>query len=705
MTAASLTEKNTSDDPTLNDPTLNDPNMTGRSKDEGATERSILIVEDEPIVQLHLQLIVAEAGHRVSATASSAQEAFEAAESEPPELVLMDIQLLGDVDGIAAARILSDTYDCPVIFTTAHTDAATVARTREIGPSGYITKPFTSTEVRAAIGTAFASHDRMKAAEKREHSLVSILRTLDEGILTTNEHAAISFSNLRASQLTGWDAHDAIDQNLFDVMQFASPADDEAFRSASALSQSTRHPQSLPRISIVGRDGAKRVVAIDIEPTRNHGDQISGLVLRLRESSAPLRAAASTDAPLVKIPFGRGTRLLVYSHDTFGLGHLQRSSNLIRALLARNPGLSVLLVTGSSVAHRFDLPAGADYVKLPAVRKVGSDRYEARSLAMPDSGVMTLRSNLLFRTVRDYEPDVLLVDHSPTGMNDEMLPTLEMLKRTGGCTTLLGLRDIIDDPADVIKLWKEKRIYDVLRNLYDHVLVYGSQSVYDTAAAYEFPDDVVAKTFFANYVCDKREPDEELSSGGGAEPLVAVSIGGGDGGADAVIGTYLDMLEKFWSEINFRSEIVFGPLLPLEAQERFRKRALGLPVSVQDFVPSTTPLFRSADLVVSTGGYNTVTQLLSHARRALIVPRVLHRQEQLIRGRHLAELGLVNCIHPKEINPQRMFDAIRSALDSDDQPLARAREKNIPSLDGADRVAEFCSHLLVAGQNLDRGTQ
>ncbi len=705
MTALSMNDHNMTER-NINERGMNNQSMTERRiEDQRTSERCILIVEDEPIVQLHLQLIVAEAGHRVSATASSAQEAFEAADREPPELVLMDIQLQGDLDGIAAARILSAKYDCPVIFTTAHTDSETVARTRDVGPSGYITKPFTSTDVRAAINTAFASHDRMKAAEKRENSLVSILRTMDEGVLTTDEQGAISFWNLRASQLTGWEADDAIGRDLFEVVQFAAAGDDETFRSAASFALSNRQPRSIPRVSIVGRDGAARGVGIDIEPTGAHGQQATGLVVRLRERTEPRRPAITT-APM-KTRFGSGTRMLLYSHDTFGLGHLQRCSNIIRALLARNPGLSVLLVTGSSVAHRFELPAGADYVKLPAVRKVGSDRYEARSLAMPDSGVMTLRSNLLFRTVRDYEPDVLLVDHSPVGMNDELLPTLEMLQRRGGCTTLLGLRDIIDDPTAVVNLWKEKRIYDVLRNLYDHILVYGAQSVYDTVSAYEFPDDLAAKTSFVHYVCDSREPDDpEPFSPGGAEPLVAVSIGGGDGGADAVIGTYLDMLEQFRSQIDFRSEIVTGPLLPLEAQERFRKRALGLPVTIREFVPSTTPLFRSADLVVSTGGYNTVTQLLSHARRALIIPRVLHRHEQLIRARHLAKLGLVGCIHPLEIDPELMFDAVRSALDTDEQALSRGRELGIVPLDGADRVAEFCSRLEVsARQNLNRGAQ
>ena len=98
------------------------------------------------------------------------------------------------------------------------------------------------------------------------------------------------------------------------------------------------------------------------------------------------------------------------------------------------------------MAHRYAMPPGVDYVKLPALQKVGAERYEARSLQIPGADVVALRSSLILQTARDYRPNVLLVDHSPIGSEGELLPTLNWLRETGGCTRILGLRDIVDGP-------------------------------------------------------------------------------------------------------------------------------------------------------------------------------------------------------------------------------------------------------------------
>ena len=129
--------------------------------------RKILIVEDEPIVQLHLQRLVVQAGHCVSGTASTAEQAIEAAEREAPELVLMDIRLPGEVDGVDAARVLCDRHDCGVVFASAYADAETVERSMSVGASGYIVKPFTDAEVRAAISTAVAGREHLRRARER----------------------------------------------------------------------------------------------------------------------------------------------------------------------------------------------------------------------------------------------------------------------------------------------------------------------------------------------------------------------------------------------------------------------------------------------------------------------------------------------------------------------------------------------------------
>lgn len=653
--------------------------------------RKILIVEDEPIVQLHLQRLVTQAGHHVSGTASTAAQALEAAERESPELVLMDIRLPGDVDGIDAARMLCDRHNCGVVFASAYADSKTVERTMDIGAAGYIVKPFTDAEVRAAIGTAVAGRARVQQARERERSLSSLLAEQGRGVLMTDARGMISFADPKACHLVGWEPGEACGKDLLDVVRLVSDADAVDLRAAMARCFAEGRPDSLSQIQIVRRDGSRGIVELALDPVLSEAQGTSGLVVALRDPSAPAEPRAAV-MPSADTRFGAGTRMVVYSHDTFGLGHLQRCRHLIRLLLERNPGLSVLLVTGSPVVHRYELPVGADYVKLPTVRKVGAERYEARSLVMSGPDIRTLRSNLMLRTVRDYKPNVLLVDHAPLGMNEEVRPTLEWLRRTGGCTTILGLRDIIDRPNAVIELWKERGIYEALRDLYDHVLVYGAQAIYDPVRLYEFPAEIAAKTHFMHYVSERGGPEADNA---GADSLVAVSIGGGDGGADIVIGSFLEMLHRHRDDAALRGEIVTGPLVSPETQRRIREQAEGLPVVVREFVESTSALFARADLVIATGGYNTVTQLLAHARRAIVIPRILHRDEQLIRARRMAELGLLTCLHPDEVDPDCLFEAIRRSLATPEEPLAQGRATGVVPLDGAERVAAFCEGLMV----------
>ena len=556
----------------------------------------ILIVEDELIVQMHLTRIVTDLGHEAIGAASNRREALALAERERPDLVLMDIQLAGNDDGVDAAQELTDRFGCAVVFVTANGDVETMRRAAPVAAAGYLVKPFSNADVFAALTTAIAGHGRLRQLQARERSLVSAL-------------------------------------------------------SAGGTATSVPH----------------RRTAIDERVRR------------------PRR------------PFGSGTRLLVYSHDTFGLGHLRRSLNLIRGLHERFEDLSVLLVTGSPMVHRHPMPEGTDYLKLPAVRKVGNERYEARSLSISDVGIHKLRSNLILRAVRDYDPNALLVDHSPTGMKDELRPALEWLARNGSCVRMLGLRDTIDRSETVIPDWRRRGVFDVLQELYDHLLIYGSRAVYDPVREYEFPDELAAKTTFVNYVCnDSVESSSETgASDTDGKPIVAVSVGGGDGGAEAVIGSFLRMLREFRSRIDFHAQILTGPFLDADLRLRFEKEARDLPATLMGYVPSTAELYRRAELVVCTAGYNTATDLLAHARRAILIPRVLHREEQLLRARRFDELGLVTCLAPSEVTPARLFEAIAAERARGERLTAARRERRIP-LDGVERFAAFCAGLDVA---------
>ncbi len=428
--------------------------------------------------------------------------------------------------------------------------------------------------------------------------------------------------------------------------------------------------------------------------------------LKSTSSSASGRGMDETDRasdgnpPTASPPVvGSGLRLLIYSHDTFGLGHLQRCLKISRALMNRFPGLAILIATGSPVVHRYQLPAGVDYVKLPAVRKIGPEEYEARILATSYERIISVRTSMLSGLVQTFQPQALLVDHSPTGMKGEMLPALRWLQQSyPDCVKIIGLRDIIDDPESVHQVWTRGGVYRVLEELYDHVLVYGSKQIFDTSAEYRFPEVVRNKTTYCNYIREtpgsRNEPGQRTKRSDRKKQVV-VTIGGGDGGGEIVIGNYLAMVKKYAHMIEFDSTIVTGPFLPDELAMNFERIAKSLPVTLKRFVRSTTPLFRSSDLVVSTAGYNSISQILEAGKRAIIIPRILHRNEQLIRAQRLAELGIVSMIHPEDVNADSLYSQVSAQLRSESEPLTEARRNTTVRLDGAERVVEFFERIFI----------
>ena len=652
------------------------------------TARRVLIVEDEPIVQLHLRKIVRDAGHEVVGVARDAHQALALAERERPELALLDIQLPGEGNGLEIARQLRGRHACAIVFATAFSDAKTLAEASSLPAAGFVTKPFTEAAVRAAIATALAGHDWAMDLSQRERSLASVVGSVDEAIFLVEATGAVRLANARAAEHVGCSSTDVCGRSIYDLLRFGDAGEAALFRSRLEGALSRGIESTLSRVVLRPAEDAERGVDLELRPVAESAGEGPLAVVCLRPR--PGRPVARRS----RTPSAAGRRVLMYSHDTLGLGHLQRSLKLMRALLARDPELSVLLVTGSPVVHLFELPKGADYVKLPSVRKVGSERYEARSLALGDESVRDLRSKLLLEAVREFAPDLFLVDHAPIGMSGEVLPALEAL-RDERCTTVLGLRDIIDEPAAVLDHWRRHGIRDVLRELYDHVLVYGTRSVYDPVIEYRLAEEVAKRTHFAHYVCEASgTPGEPAARRAGARPRVLVSIGGGDGGSDELILPYLEMLERHRGSVDFESLVLTGPLLPAETRARIEARAAGLAVEIRDFVPSTTALFQGADLVVSTGGYNTVTQLLAHARRAIVVPRALHRQEQILRARRLEDLGLLQCLTADAVAADGLFERIRRLLASAEEPLCAGRAQQRVPLDGAERSAGFLVGLL-----------
>jgi hypothetical protein len=230
-----------------------------------------------------------------------------------------------------------------------------------------------------------------------------------------------------------------------------------------------------------------------------------------------LRAPPLT-APIVH----RGAmRVLLYSHDTFGLGHLRRARTIAAALTEAFPEASALILTGSPVAGRFTFPERVDHIRLPGVIKRPDGSYSAEALGLDIDETTWLRAGLIERAAERFAPDLVIVDKEPTGFRGEMMPTLELLRRRGDARIVLGLRDILDTPTVVAEEWARKGALPAIAAHYDEIWVYGDRRIFDPTEDVGLPEAVRARTVWTGYL--------RRSDTGTAEPLAPALCAGHPG--------------------------------------------------------------------------------------------------------------------------------------------------------------------------------
>ncbi len=273
-------------------------------------------------------------------------------------------------------------------------------------------------------------------------------------------------------------------------------------------------------------------------------------------------------------------KILMYSHDSYGLGHLRRTLALAEAFVERDPRTNVLIMTGSAVSGAYRMTKGIDLLKLPSAVKVANGSYESDRMSVSFEVLKDLRTGLIRTAAESFDPDVFIVDKAPLGMKGEVVPTLEFLKEERPDTlTVLGLRDVMDDPYQVRKSWEEKDIPTLIEELYDLVLVYGPREVYDPLPEYGLSPEAMSRTHYVGYIGknEGREAAVDLPF----EPGYALVTAGGGGDGFELIRTYLEGL-RAW-EPSFESIIVTGPLMSDEDKSALEHLAKGLKVRMLEF--------------------------------------------------------------------------------------------------------------------------
>lgn len=379
-------------------------------------------------------------------------------------------------------------------------------------------------------------------------------------------------------------------------------------------------------------------------------------------------------------------RVLFYSHDGTGLGHLRITLGVATAYASLRPRDSLLLLTGSAHAGSYALPANLDYVKIPAMPK--RDLYA--SLPPTDGFTGSHNSTIRFRTalarstVEAFDPHLVVVDHAPAGLFREFVPSLEWLQQRGRARLALLMRDITFSAEQTREIWTNERVYPLLDGHYDQILVYGDRQVFDPIEAYAMSDRAAARTRFCGYLAPLpplRTPAEARAAiGAGALPLVVVSVGGGaDGGP--LLRAYLTGLRERKGPPVY-SYVVTGPLLPDADREEILALARDLPnIHVTQFDPDFAAVLQAADAVVSMGGYNSLAEAVYFGKRPVVVPRMPGPLEQVLRAEGFARLGHAVAIEPTALTPTSLWDAI-------DRELGNTRDAaSALPFDGLEQIA------------------
>lgn len=352
-------------------------------------------------------------------------------------------------------------------------------------------------------------------------------------------------------------------------------------------------------------------------------------------------------------------RILLYSHDSQGLGHTRRNLALAHALARRLPELTGrpvtgLLLTGIDTATSFEKPDGFDWAVLPGIAKDFAG-YGPRNLGIGMKHLTALRSGMIDAALFGFRPDLVIVDRHAWGVADELRGPLARLRAQFPDTRIvLGLREVLDAPAVTAGEWRRVGDLDGFRAVYSDLWVYGDRGVHDPVATGEIPAELAGLVSYTGYLSAGRPLGESVSEM--TKPYI-VSMAGG--GADGM--SLLTAAARAEVPHGYRHLVIAGPQMPAPGVDRILAEA-GPRTTVVGSVPDALAEVAAAAAVISMGGYNSTAEILTTNTPALIVPRERPRQEQLIRARALAARGAVEVLRQRDLSARALSDWMSGAV-------------------------------------------
>ncbi|OUL36218.1 hybrid sensor histidine kinase/response regulator [Nostoc sp. T09] len=256
------------------------------------TNAKILVVEDEAIVAKDLRNRLTRFGYMVPGVASSGQDAINKALEFCPDLVLMDIRLKGEMDGVEAAQEIHKHLDIPIIYLTAYADDNTLERAKVTEPFGYLLKPFKERELQTNIEIALTKHRLEKELKASQKWLSTLLRSIGDGVIASDVQESVNFMNSVAENLTGWQQEEALGRNSAEIFNIANAATRNSIESPIKKVLQDGAVIELPEETIlIAKDGQEVPIDDSAAPIRDDKDNIIGAVLIFRDITERKKAS------------------------------------------------------------------------------------------------------------------------------------------------------------------------------------------------------------------------------------------------------------------------------------------------------------------------------------------------------------------------------------------------------------------------------
>lgn len=385
--------------------------------------------------------------------------------------------------------------------------------------------------------------------------------------------------------------------------------------------------------------------------------------------------------------------VVLYSHDSVGLGHARRNRALAHSLAADLPRLTGqpvrgLLIAGHPDATADSLPAGWDWLVLPGFTRT-AEGYASRSLDVSNERLSSLRRCTVAAAIKAMSPDLFIADRHPFGVDGELLDSLEWL-RSQSTRCVLGMREVLDAPAAARAEWDRIGGAAAAAKFYHAVWVFGDPSVYNPITSGEIPQPLATRTRFTGYLSHGR-PTDALSDSSirAPRPYVLSMVGGGsDGGRLALAAAQARV------PAGHRHIILTGPQMPPQDHDRVEHAAARSPdspsIQVARSAPHVPELVREAAAVISMAGYNSTAEIMATATPALLVPRATRRAEQPRRARALAAVGAVDTLALEDLSAEALSRWL-------DDAVTRHCDRGSVDLSGLTRIGALAAGELALG--------